>query len=242
MKNDLIEFNIAVAECKVIIAKNSKNFLRLGEIGATVETIHGDSTLKKLAKEAGLTYSSLRDYVSVWKAFDLTTVVGRPTFSALAALVNHPDRQALIAGKPTMTSDEARKIARGYKASISPTKTADDKIAAAWGRVDHSLDSMLKAADGSEHVAEISDFIKTVSRFKTVLGPKIVKAVKPEPVPYIDERTVKAHVQLAMLYEKEDPEYYADAQREILAATGHALPAHPKDPVAGWDRHGTHSA
>jgi hypothetical protein len=48
MKNDLIEFDVAVDECKVIAKSICGHQLRLGEIGANVKTIHGDKTLARL--------------------------------------------------------------------------------------------------------------------------------------------------------------------------------------------------
>ena len=70
MKNDLIEFDVAVDECKVIAKSICGHQLRLGEIGANVKTIYGDKTLARLAEASNIPFASFKCYVAVWRAYE----------------------------------------------------------------------------------------------------------------------------------------------------------------------------
>jgi hypothetical protein len=231
MKNDLIEFDVAVDECKVIAKSICGHQLRLGEIGANVKTIHGDKTLARLASASNIPIASFKCYVAVWRAYEGKKLDGL-TFSVLQALVTVPNRAALIASNPDMTVKAARKIAAAYKKQVTPIKTDDEKLRAAWVRADNALNSVVKLS--GDQVA-VKEFMRAKDRFKTVLGPVIVKATKPEPIHRVPEREIPGIVALARMLEKEDPAYFAHAQRELLAGNGHVLEASPADPVSEID-------
>jgi hypothetical protein len=231
MKNDLIEFDVAVDECKVIAKSICDHQLRMGEIGANVKTIHGDKTLARLAEASNIPIASFKCYVAVWRAYEGKKLDGL-TFSVLQALATVPNRAALIASNPDMTVKAARKIAAAYKKSIKPVLTDEQKLTAAWVRADKAMDSVVKLT--CDQVA-VKQFIKAKGRFKTVLGPVIVKATKREPIHRVSEREIPGIVALARMLEKEDPAYFAHAQRELLAGNGYVLEASPADPVSEID-------
>jgi len=113
-KGQEIAFEVAVEQAKLISQNTEENYLALGQIGANVvHPTYGDKVLNKLAAAAGINYSSLRGYVATWKAYADVKFAGRPAYSVLAALVNHPDHVKLISDKPNMKVSEARKAGAG---------------------------------------------------------------------------------------------------------------------------------
>lgn len=142
----VIEFEAAVAECVALAKKTDGNFLRLGEIGATVKTAYGAKTLNKLAKDAGINFSSLKSYVSIWRAYDPDFIKSqRLTFSTLQALVKHPDRAAILERNPKMTKAQALKLAREYKRSLKHEPSANEKLAADWLRFEKASKPLIES-------------------------------------------------------------------------------------------------
>jgi hypothetical protein len=169
--------------------------------------------------------------VAVWRAYEGKKLDGL-TFGVLQALVTVPNRAALLSADPGMTVKAARKIAAAYKKQVTPIKTDDEKLRAAWVRADNALNSVVKLS--CDQVA-VKEFMRAKDRFKTVLGPVIVKATKPEPIHRAPEWQIPSVVGLARMLEKEDPAYFAHVQRELLAGNGYVLEASPDEPVVEID-------
>jgi hypothetical protein len=53
---------------------------------------------------------------------------GRPAYSAMAALVNHPDRVKLLTDRPDMTVREARALMAMHKRAVTPVPTETEKL------------------------------------------------------------------------------------------------------------------
>jgi len=98
-----IDFETALAESLQLANSNSKNYIRLGEIGANVKTVYGAKTLNQLAKQSGIAYASFKFYVAVYRAFESDPVLlASSSFGVLQSLATHPDRVSILSAQPDM--------------------------------------------------------------------------------------------------------------------------------------------
>lgn len=189
MKNNLIEFTVAVTESSSIARSICGHQLRLGEIGANVKTIYGDKTLARLAEASNIPYASFKCYVAVWRAYEGKKLDGL-TFGVLQALVTVPNRAALLSADPGMTVKAARKIAAAYKKSIKPVLTDEQKLTAAWVRADKAEAAIIKTAAGICNVAEgmaIDNLTKSKFELKTAFAEHVFNhPVKLRPMDEVD--------------------------------------------------------
>jgi hypothetical protein len=114
-----IPYDQAVAEGKKILAKiedAERGQLRLGELAAKVETIYGDRTLSKFAKELGIAPCTLARYRDVFRAYEAYEDICAPgresSYAVLRELATHPDRAQVIRANPKTTKREAQELRR----------------------------------------------------------------------------------------------------------------------------------
>jgi hypothetical protein len=111
------DFDVAVAECKEIIARiearneaTGQDYDRIGEWADKLETKYGDETLAKFARAIGKSPSCVKRYRDVFRAFPGISAPERQSssYSARKELATHPDRENIIRKNPNITKQEAR--------------------------------------------------------------------------------------------------------------------------------------
>jgi hypothetical protein len=114
-----------VAEAKRIDQTADKGQMRLAQIAAQVETKYGEETLKQFAKDTGIALCTLQRRRSVWRAWEKEAASPK-CYSVAEALQAHPERGRIIQEQPDITTREARKLMREWKAQQQPQKANDD--------------------------------------------------------------------------------------------------------------------
>ena len=104
-----------VAEAKRIDQTADKGQMRLAQIAAQVETKYGEETLKQFAKDTGIALCTLQRRRSVWRAWEKEAASPK-CYSVAEALQAHPERGRIIQEQPDITTREARKLMREWKA------------------------------------------------------------------------------------------------------------------------------
>jgi len=181
-----IDFETAVAESLQLAKFNSRNYIRLGEIAATVKTQYGAKTLNELAKRSGIPYTSFKCYVAVYQAFESDPVLlASSSFGVLQSLATHPDRVSIVSAQPDMPRAEARKLMSDYKRSVTVPLSPTQKLGAAFSRVNRALNPLLKMSaamtSSSDAAVAIDQLVNARDKLQTVLGGDVAEFVLPDP-------------------------------------------------------------
>jgi hypothetical protein len=112
----------AVAEVKDILARQDRDWRRIGEHVAAVGKAYGQDRVGKLAKDVGLAVTTLRRYRQVHERateIEEKHALGRVlNYSAVRELLNHPDPAAVEAAfksKPDTTKKDAQGIIQSLR-------------------------------------------------------------------------------------------------------------------------------
>jgi hypothetical protein len=201
-----IDFDEAVSQAKVIAQDKNENYLALGQLGATVKPVYKAKTLSKLANEAGINYASPRSYTATWKASSDAKFVGRPTYSLLKTLINHPDRVKIISDKPDMKVSEARKLMREYKKATAPKpkETPTQRLEVAWSKFERSIEPFMSGVS-EKTVNAFGAMQDAINNFKSVLALDLNEKIEPDDDP--EPVDPAPNIQPAPMPEK-DKEYH----------------------------------
>jgi SpoVK/Ycf46/Vps4 family AAA+-type ATPase len=118
----------------------------------------------------------LRGYIATFRAFDGVEFAGRPAYSAMAALVNHPDRVKLLTDRPDMTVHEARALMAMHKRAVTPVPTETEKLASAVVSLERAAKRAIKlAATGQspEQKLAVDEMLAVTEKFKTTFDVKL---------------------------------------------------------------------
>jgi small-conductance mechanosensitive channel len=115
-QTDFIDFDDVVTELKQIVAQGERNDWRVGELADRVKPEYGKETLAKVAKkiDGRIALCTLERRRSVYRAWKNISAAPPKSFAVAQELAAHPDRDQIIAAKPTITTREARKEMREY--------------------------------------------------------------------------------------------------------------------------------
>jgi hypothetical protein len=118
------EYQQMVKSARAIVQRQEQDNWELGALASKVEKKYGEARLERFAEDIGINYNTLmhcRQTFLAWQKW------GRPqiSFWAAYALNKHPDRIDIARKNPTITDDQARGVARRYKAKVKANKEAE---------------------------------------------------------------------------------------------------------------------
>lgn len=113
---DRINYDVAVAEGKEIIAQSDAGELRLGELADRIEPKYAKNTLARFAAEIGIAACTLARRRDVYRAWAAISAPERISYSVMKELATHPDRADLVKADPDMSKREAHALMLRYKA------------------------------------------------------------------------------------------------------------------------------
>jgi hypothetical protein len=118
---ETIPFDDCVREGREIVARikdAEQGQLRLGELAdKVVQTKYGDRTLAKFAEAIGISHCTLERHRSVYRAWKEIPAPGPelPSYAAMRALQDHPDRAGIVRDNPKLTKAEASRMMSDHK-------------------------------------------------------------------------------------------------------------------------------
>jgi hypothetical protein len=119
--NFSIPYDKAVTEGRNLIkqmdAEERRVQMRLGELAARIEPIHGDRTIAKFAKELGYSTCTMHRFRKVYEAWDGMEIVapGPVSYAVLRELKDHPNREAIVKEDPKISKRDAIKFKREHE-------------------------------------------------------------------------------------------------------------------------------
>ena len=178
---EVIPYKDAVTELREIVARANDNQakaeseqMRSGEIADKVESIYGDRTISKLAKEGGIAACTLKRRRTVYRAWQAIGAAP-PQFAVAQELHAHPDREQIIKRLPNITSREARKLMTEYRAAEKNKEPSAQKNDKRWFR------DVVQIAGNATQQAEITTQRLSRERrqqLRAVSEPKLIGAIR----------------------------------------------------------------
>jgi hypothetical protein len=159
------DLEAAIARCKPLVTAIDANKMTVGAEAARLETTYRGKVVAKFADGLGLDPESVRRYRSVAVAYEgVTFGETSPSFGAMAALQDHPDRVSILKANPGLKVAAAREIMRDYRAaqaaalkSVEQSATPNPLHVAATATTDSVAGDDADRAAAEEDVADPAD-------------------------------------------------------------------------------------
>jgi len=118
LENYIVPYDEAVVEAKKIMLDISDKQWQLGDLANRLEPKYGERTLHKFANEIGMSVTTLQIRRAVARAWPESFRRRNISFGIAQSLIAHPDRFKIVDETPSLTVEEARKIARNNKNNL----------------------------------------------------------------------------------------------------------------------------